>query len=215
MKVYLKGARAAFTQGLFEAKQVQGQGEAKFSMASIIEPTTLAYFGDVNPDSKTGRAQGLKWGNPRDELSKAVIAVGEEKWKNEAMKVLTELKAADRLPLHDGDSKAGYQGYAGNLFVNASNKIKPMTRDGRTGAQLEAKDGVIYSGAYVDVTLDIWAQANQFGKRVNASLVAVSFARDGERLAGGVAASEEDYAEIPEQAAQKAVATGKGAASLF
>jgi hypothetical protein len=45
----------------------------------------------------------------------------------------------------------------------------------------------------VDVSIDVWAQDNNYGKRVNASLRGVKFARDGEPFAGGGAATEDDF----------------------
>jgi len=218
MKLYLKGARLSFTQGLFEARQVQGKGDAKFSVSSIIEKGTQAFAGDANPDSAQGQKSGYKWGDPKAEFSKAIVAVATEKWAAKAMEVLAQLKAQNRLCLHDGAEKATTPGYAGNLYVNASNKIAPMVRHAN-GAQLKASDGVIYPGCYGDVILDIYAQdpkSNpEWGKRVNASLLGVMFNRDGERLAGGAMAAEDDFAPIAPEAQAKAETSGAGAASLF
>lgn len=230
MKLYIQKARGSFTNSLFEAKQVNGQGKAKFSVASIITPETRAFAGDANPDSPAGQAKGYKWGDVKTEASKAIAEVAQAKWGEAQvdgvgadgkpakvpafMAILQQLKATNRLPLHDGAEKASTPGYAGNLFMNSSNEIRPAVRN-RNGAQLEAKDGVIYSGCYIDVVVDIWAQDNQFGKRVNASLLAVTFNSDGERLAGGATAADDDYAAIPQETQAAAAATGAGAGSLF
>ena len=76
---------------------------------------------------------------------------------------------------------------------------------------LTAKDGVIYPGCYVNVSIDFWAQDNSYGKRINAQLRGVQFVKDGERLGGSVAAAD-DFAPIPQEAAQQAVASGAAAA---
>jgi len=214
MKFYIKGARLSYVQSLFEAKVVNNQGKPKFSVASIIEPATQGFAGDANPDAPAGQAKGYRYGDFKAELSKAILAVATEKWGAKAMEVLLLLKAQNRLPLHDGSEKGATPGYAGNLYMNASNEIRPMVRN-KNGAQLQASDGVIYSGSYGDVVVDIWPQDNQFGKRVNASLMAVTFNRDGDRLAGGVAATDDDYAAIPETTQATAAATGAGAGALF
>ena len=65
----------------------------------------------------------------------------------------------------------------------------------------------------VNAIIEIWPQDNQFGKRVNASLLGVQFVKDGERLAGGGVAAADDFEAIS-GAADPAVAKG-GAASLF
>lgn len=194
MKVRIENVRLTFPQ-LFEPKQVNGQGDPKFSAAFLI---------------------------PRDhkqlpDIQKAIIAAAEAKWGAKHLEVLKSLKAADRLPTHDGDGKGEYDGYAGNIFINASNKIRPLVigggPDGR--APLAASDGKPYSGCYVNVILEFWAQDNQFGKRVNASLLGVQFIADGERLAGGGVAAADDFEAIPGAAAEKAEKSGDGAASLF
>jgi len=231
MKLYIKGARASFAQSLFEARPPKdGKGKAKYGLTGILEKTTTAFAGDANPEGPAGQAKGYKFGDLKQEVSKAIIEVAKAKWGEAAtdsvdaagnktqipafMSVLGLLKAQNRLPLHDGAEKANYPGYLGNLYMNASNEIRPVTRH-KNGAQLEAKDGVIYSGAYVDMVVDIWAQDNQFGRRVNASLLAVTFSHDGERLAGGASATDDDYAAIPQEAQVKAAVSGGGAASLF
>lgn len=189
MKVHLKDVRLTFPQ-LFDAKQVNGQGEPKFSAAFLI------------PRNHPQLA----------EIQKAITEAATAKWGTKAPEVLKQLKAADRLPVHDGDGKSDYEGYAGNLFVNASNKIRPLVIDG-SRAPLTASDGKPYSGCYVNAIVELWAQDNQFGKRVNASLLGVQFVRDGERLAGGTVAAADDFEAIPEKAVQK-TGTG-GAADLF
>lgn len=236
MKLYLKGARLAFTPTLFEAKQVKskdgGTSKPKYSVASIIEAATRAYAGEANPDSAKGQAEKLQWSDPKAEFSKAIIAAAQGKWgdaltdsgaKDAAGKaimlpawqvVVQVLKAQNRLPLHDGAEKALTPGFAGNMYMNASSDLRPVVRN-KNGAALQASDGVIYPGCYADVCVDVWAQDNQHGKRINATLLAVTFSHDGDRLAGGATASEDDYAAVPQEAIQKAVETGKGAQSLF
>lgn len=191
MKVRLSNVRLTFPQ-LFEAKQVNGQGDPKFSAAFLI---------------------------PRDhpqipEIQSAIIAAATEKWAAKKDEVLKALKAADKLAVHDGDAKSDYDGYAGNYFINASNKIRPLVI-GPSREPLVAADGKPYSGCYVTAIVEFWAQDNQFGKRVNASLLGVQFLRDGERLAGGGIAAADDFESIPDVDGKKVEESGKGAASLF
>ena len=214
MKLYVKGARLSFTQSLFEAQPGPNGGKAKFSCAVIVEPGTLGYAGEANPDSAAGKAAGLKFGPFLEAASKAILDVAGKKWGPKRDEMIGTMKAKNMLFLHDGSEKGEVPGYKGNKFFNASNQIRPVIRD-KTGAQLEAKDGVIYAGCYADVVVDVWPQDNQFGKRVNASLLSVTFSHDGERLAGGATASADDYAEIPSDQQEKAQTSGQGAASLF
>lgn len=189
-KFNLSGVRLTFPV-LFEPKQVNGQGEAKFSAAFLIPKNS-----------------------PQIEaIKKAMGEAATAKWGAKAGDVLKQLMAADKLCLHDGDAKSDYDGYAGSYFINASNKIRP-TVVGQQREDLHAADGKPYSGCYVNAIVEFWAQDNQFGKRVNASLLGVQFVKDGERLAGGGVASAEDFQPIPVEATE-AAAAGQGAAALF
>lgn len=174
MQVKLNNVRIAYAQGLFEPRAPEGGGEAKYNAAFLF--------------AKDHEAKKI--------MSDAVVAVATEKWKDKAMEVLAQLKAADKLPVHDGDLKKTSQGYAGNLYMNAGNKIRPLVVDEKR-APLTQADGKPYSGSYVNVIVEVWAQDNKFGKRVNASLQGVQFIRDGERLAGGSVASVSDFEAIP------------------
>ena len=191
MKVHLKDVRISFAN-IFEPKQVQGQGEAKFSAAFLFPRTHPATA----------------------ELTAAIQAAAKEKWGAKADEVLKALKASDKLCAHDGDSKSDADAYPGNLFVNASNKVRPLVI-GPQREPLVATDGKPYSGCYVNAIIEVWPQDNTFGKRVNASLLGVQFLRDGERLAGGGVAAADDFEALPAAAGEKAASTGAGAASLF
>lgn len=190
-KVTLKDVRLTFPQ-LFEPKQVNGQGDPKFSGAFL--------FAKNHPQAA--------------EIKKAITEAATAKWAAKTPEVLKALAAGDKLCLHDGDAKSDYDGYSGNLFINASNKIRPLVIDGQR-APLTAADGKPYSGCYVNAILELWAQDNQFGKRVNASLLGVQFLRDGDRLAGGGVAAADDFEAIPAAEGEKVAESGQGAASLF
>jgi len=190
-KVRLENVRLTFPV-LFDPKQVNGQGDAKFSAAFLLPRT----------------------GPQIEAAQKAIVEAATEKWGAKAGDTLKVLKAADKLAVHDGDAKSDYDGYAGTYFVNASNKIRPLVI-GQNREPLVASDGKPYSGCYVNAIVEFWAQDNQFGKRVNASLLGVQFVRDGERLAGGGVAAADDFEAIPGAEAEKAATSGAGAASLF
>lgn len=184
MKIQLNDVRLSFAQALFEAQQVQGQGEKKFSASFLFPPTHPAH---------ALIKEGFK-------------KVAQEKWKDKATEVFLALKAGDKLCLHDGDSKPQYEGYKGMLFVNASNKLRPLVIDGNK-SPLDAASGKPYSGCYVNGVIELWAQENKFGRRINASLLGVQFLRDGARLSGGGVASADDFQAIPEAPAPEGAAT--------
>ncbi len=190
MKVQLADVRLSFANALFEPQQVQGQGEKKFSAAFLF------------PKNHSAAAA----------IKKGMESAAKEKWHEKAAEVYRALKAGDKLCLHDGDAKAQYDGYPGNLFLNASNKIKPLVVDGNK-SPLEAASGKPYSGCYVNAVVELWAQDNKFGKRINASLMGVQFLRDGVRLSGGGVAEADDFEAIPEAAGAGSEARGNTDAS--
>ena len=95
--------------------------------------------------------------------------------------------------------KATLDGYEGNLYLNGYNAVRPTVVD-RDTTPLVAADGKPSSGCYVVAILDVWAQDNQYGKKINAQLQGVQFFKDGDAFAGGKAADAGDFAPIAEGA---------------
>lgn len=192
MSYRIDNVRFNYTNSLFTAQKPKtGEGKEKFSVVTI--------FSKDHPQVAAIKAELLK--------------VAEAKWPGKGADVLKQLAAGDRICLHDGDAKADKAGYAGNLFINASNELRPLVI-GPTREALVAADGKPYSGSYGNIIVEFWAQDNQFGKRINASLLGVQHIKDGERLSGGGVASADDFDAIPQPEQAKANAGG-GAAALF
>lgn len=191
--VKLKNVRLAFPQ-LWEAKTIN-DGPAKFGAAFIFPPDHPAVAA----------------------VKKASTEVAKEKWGEKAEAVFKALKASDRLALHDGDAKAEFAGYEGNVYLNSNNSLRPTVVDGARRPLAQA-DGKPYAGCYVNAIVEVWAQDHpKGGKRINASLQGVQFYADGERLAGGSVASEDDFDEIPGAGSDgfEDTAEEAGSASVF
>ena len=175
MKVKVLGVRGAFLS-LFEAKTVGGEGDPRYSGAFVIEP------GGANAKA----------------LAAAMVAVAKEKWGDKAAAVLKDLKAKGRVAYKEEPlSKDGevYDGFEGMHSLNAGNKARPLALD-RDKTPLSAADGRPYSGSYMNVSIELWAQDNQYGKRINATLKGVQFVRDGDAFGGGAPASPEDFDDL-------------------
>ncbi len=175
MKVTLKNVRLAFPN-LFEPKTVGGEGEPRFSAAFAIDP-----------DSENAKA-----------LEAAVRAVAAEKWKDKAGAIYKELVSKGRVAYRQEPlSKDGevYDGFEDKYSLNASNKARPTVVD-RNRTPLTSSDGKPYAGCYVNVIIDIWAQDNNFGKRINATLQGVQFYADGEAFGGGAPAKADDFDDL-------------------
>lgn len=166
--------RLAFAQHLFEAGTVGGEGKPAFSCTAII--------GKKHP------AIAL--------LTAAEEQVAKEKWGEKAPAMLKAIRAAGKGVVKDGDLKASYDGFEGNAFVSTRSDKRPNVFD-RDLTPLVASDGKPYSGCYSHVVVEVWAQDNQYGKRINAQLSGVMFSRDGDSFGGGgTPASPDDFADL-------------------
>lgn len=172
----IKKVRLAFPV-LFEAKTVNGEGKPAFSASFLIDP--------ADPQV--------------EDINKEIDRVATEKWGAKAPAILKQIRAQDRVALHDGDLKSQYEGYPGMLYISSRNAVRPhvLDRDART--PIEEADGKIYAGCYVNAIIDFWAQDNKFGKRINATLHKVQFYDDGDAFAGG-AISDEEFDDLAEGA---------------
>lgn len=113
----------------------------------------------------------------------------------EIASMLKEHKAklsADKICFKDGDN-IEYDGYADCMTIKASSAKRPLVI-GKDKTPLTEDDNVIYSGCYVNAIISLWWQDNSYGKRVNASLEAVQFHKDGQPFGdGGSKASVDDF----------------------
>ncbi len=182
MKVKLSNVRLAFP-ALFEAKTVNGEGDPKFGASLLIEPTDKALIKAINA---------------------AIDEVAAEKWGAKAAGHLALMRKTDKVALHDGDLKAQYAGFAGMLYVSANSSTRPLILD-KDKSPLVAADGKPYGGCYVNATVELWAQDNKYGKRVNAQLLGVQFFADGDSFGGGAVGSADDFDDLAVGADEEAL----------
>jgi len=98
--------------------------------------------------------------------------------------------------LHDGSEKPDTDGYGDDMmYVSARSKKRPAIVD-RDKSQLGEDDGKPYGGCYVNAIVRLWAQDNNYGKRINASLRAVQFAADGEPFGEAPVNTDEAFDDL-------------------
>ncbi|MDE9456087.1 DUF2815 family protein [Xenorhabdus bovienii] len=177
MKIKLLKVRLAFPD-LFEATQVNGQGDYKFRSTFLISKERKDLIAEIEA---------------------AILKVATDKWGAKAEGIIKSIRGNNmRFNFRDGDDKPDYDGYAGCMFISASNKARPLViNDDRT--PLTAQDGRPYSGCYVNATISIFAYDNN-GKGISASLGGVQFYRDGDAFAGGGVASVDEFDDLSEGA---------------
>ncbi len=126
----------------------------------------------------------------------SITGLGDKKTHGEAKNLCVEIinrllkdkkierLAADKKFVKDGDL-AGKSGYDSCWTFSSSETNAPRVRNrDKTPIPAEKAD-TIYGGCYVNILLRPWVQDNQFGKRVNAGLLAVQFHSDGEAFGEG------------------------------
>lgn len=175
MRVKLYG-RLAFAK-VNQPESFKGQGKPRYS-ASLIMDTDGKSHKKVKAAMKD--AAGQKWG------------------ESKADKMVKALVKGNKVCLIEGDSKPDVDGYEGMMVVNAASpqNAPPTLVKSENGMNIKLDNesqSTIYSGCWVNMLIDVWAQDNDFGKRLNASLAGIQFVKDGEAFAGGRPASEDDF----------------------
>ena len=163
MIIKLIRVRLAFP-ALFKAEKVGVDGDPRFSAAFPIDPS----------------------GSNAKLLDKTITEVATAKWGPKADTILADIIDrrkccfAKRPLSKNGDVYGGFQGM---YTLNASNQSRPGVFN-RDASMLTEADGVVYAGCYVDAEIDIWAQDNSWGQRINATLRYVQFRAAADAFSG-------------------------------
>ena len=166
VNIKLPNVRLSFPN-LFQTELFGGEDTGKYAATFILD--------------KTEHAAQIK------EIEDQIKQLTRDAFKNKAL-------PEDRIALKDGD-KSDRDDYAGKMTIKASTKKRPLLLN-RDKTPVAEEDGVLYAGCYVNCILSLWAQDNQYGKRINGSLDGVMFAGHGEPFgSGGTDVSEFDMFE--------------------
>ena len=135
-------------------------------------------------------------------------------WGAKAEEMYNAFKGQHKLCLKEGSiCKPGEEPYAGKLFISSSNKKRPLVIDGQRNI-LAAGDALApYSGCWVNARIQVWAQDNKYGKRINASLLGIQFLRHDEAFGGGRIATVDEFGVVANDA--DADAPANATAGLF
>ena len=107
-------------------------------------------------------------------------------------------KRPPKVCLRDGSEKADTDGYGDDiLFIGTRTDKRPQVIN-RDMSPLTEEDGKPYAGCYVNAVIQLWGQDNQYGKRINAKLRAVQFAKDGKSFGEGDIDVNKAFAPIEE-----------------
>lgn len=166
MKILLPNVRLSFPS-LFEKASFDGQ-LGKYEATFLIPKTDIAIVARIREAIE---------GAMTDKYRGKKVSIPEHKWC-----------------FQDGDLK-DYDGYADHWSFKASNARRP-TIVNRDKSPIIESDEVIYAGCYVNASVEIWIQDNNYGKRVNANLHGVQFVRDGDTFGAGDIDALDDFDEL-------------------
>lgn len=168
---------------------------------ALAEPQS---FGEGEP------AYGAKFPiTPNSEHQKAIeaaiLAEAKEAWKDKADSVLKMLVEDGKLAFTKKvyrSKKTGepYQGFDGTHYLSARNaKTQPSVYN-QYGEEVTGKGEIerqAFSGAVVNASVEIWAQDNKWGRRINCSLRGIMLTGEGENFGGGSSpASADEFASL-------------------
>lgn len=155
---------------VFEPKAMEEGGKAKYSVCLLIPKTDTKTVAKVKAAIKAAFEDGkAKFGG---KLPKS--------WKN---------------PLRDGDEeREDSPEYEGMYFINANSTNKPYVVDEALEPIMERED--FYSGCWGNGSVNFYAFSVSGNKGVACGLNGVRKTQDDERLSGGGASAESDFADF-------------------
>lgn len=174
-KIMLKNVRLSFPR-LFEARAFQEGQEPRYEATFLLDPSDKAH------------ARMIK------EIEGQAEAIIAEKWGKKVPKKLPKCFG------YADEEGIEYDGYPGMFFVRTvkyGSSGRPVVVD-RQRNPITADDGVIYAGCYVNGTVSLWTQDNQFGTRINGNLRAVQFVRDGDAFGAAPVDPEDEFEALDE-----------------
>lgn len=188
-KVLLKNVRLSYP-ALWKAKAFGGKGG---SNNGTSEPKFQANF-LMEKDDSLGEKNIAK-------LEAAIDHVKKAKWPKGAPKL-----AAAKICLKDSeDMEEMSDGYEGCMYVSSSNAKKPRVLDSDGLDVNEGDDEAPYAGCFVDAIVRVWAQDNEYGKRINCSLEGVKFRGPGDAF-GAAPIDADDFDDDDDEPAPKSKA---------
>lgn len=176
-EVFLKNVRICYAQNLFTPSSAKEGQPKKFNCQVILPKEDTAQIKMVQD---------------------AILEVARGEWDKQAETVIKSLKNTDFICLRDGENKPDREEVQGSFFLAASNRKRPTTLN-RDRSPVTEEDGIIYSGCYVNIKVEVYAyvEPEMKKKMIPASLLGVQFVKDGDAFAGGAkVASADEFDDI-------------------
>jgi hypothetical protein len=133
-------------------------------------------------------------------LDDAMMAEAKEAWKDKAESVLEMLKEDGKVAFTKKvyrSKKTGepYQGFEGAHYLSTRNAKTQPSVFNEYGDALTSKGDIerqAFSGAIVNASVEVWAQDNKWGRRINCTLRGIMLTGEGSNIGGGSAPAGAD-----------------------
>lgn len=187
IKLKLSAVRCSFLT-LGEPEQYQGKGPFRWSGSFLV------------PAADPQKAM----------VDKALSDAATEKWGPKAKSILNAVLPDPKGCCWIDGARKDYDGYEGHFALSAhryQEKGRPLVFDNDKSPiyQLDntvypGKEGRIYSGCFVNATVEIWAQDNKNGKGLRCTLLGIQRVKDGDAFGGGSRPDADDFDDVSEGA---------------
>lgn len=182
------------------------------SFLTLAEPE---FFGGVKSKPTDKRRWSgtllLPYKDPQIEALDAIIEeVGKAKWEKKWATIRENVFTTPNLFFKMDGKRKDYAGYEGHWALSAhrnEDKGRPLVLDSdktpifmSNNELAPGKGGRLYSGVFMNMQLEVWAQDNPSGKGIRATLLGIQRVRDGDAFAGGAAPNADAFDEIEEGA---------------
>lgn len=144
-------------------------------------------------------------------IEQAIMAEAKEAWKDKADSVLAMLiedgkVAFTKKVYRSKKTGEAYQGFEGTHYLSTRNAKTQPTVFNQYGEPLSSKGDIerqAFSGAVVNASVEVWAQDNKWGRRINCTLRGVMLTGEGQNFGGSAApASADEFAELAKAKAE-------------
>lgn len=207
-KIFLHAVRGSFLTlaepEYFGGKKQKDTDKRRWSATGLVAPDTLAQECD---------ARGIPVGpkvNALELINRSLREVAKEKWEKKFETILTNILPDPKGCCWIDGNRKEYDGYQGKWALTAhrtedqgrplviDNDRSPIYKPDNT--LYEGKAGRVFSGAYINLHVELWAQDNTSGKGLRAGLLGVQRVREGDSFGGGAAPTADAFGDVSDGA---------------
>ena len=171
----LRDVRISFPV-LFKPEEYKGDGRPNYSAKFFVEPGSAA----------------------DKAIKEAIQKVAQDKWPEDWKDMIEEFRMDKKAFCYIDGKRVKYAGAAGHWVLTAKRRAsdgRPKVVDKNPKIELTANDGKPYSGSYVNVKVEFWAQDDD-AKGIRCTLATVQYVRDGESFGGARPADTDGFDDL-------------------